>query len=478
MLDRTPMKLLALVLLASCVEATESEPGPVDDVIARPPPPGESDQGRYLNGSITDPLAINGYHHHTSRQPSFVPATSGTVTRIEAASGRLTAFDGPTPVFSSSDTRFEGITLPLVGAATGTVLRIANISTSDPRAPYVIDIVTNGVATPYCKDRGPAFASTGRWTVTGKHEEASTLNFTCFDGVIWKCFTWGYDPGTSSLNTPDPRDDPWRVHQACTRMARADRCGDGTPNTFEETSIVIRDRVPYGQPNIDDPTVPPLRVPTVDPPPPNVYWFEAAWTMDGAMCLSRERWNSMPLDEDSCPHLPDPRKDPLAETCDQIGIDTLTTTATFFNSSKIGQLYLNRWSKANDQLVTVRGMAGEGANAEPPFPGYVFQEQIGLLMRNPPGSMALPVDPDPDLEAVAMYRAGVDRVVSDAAPTGAHTLGTYEGFVYTDQYVTANPTMSFLELHLYRKGTDYVTAVDPPDATWSDEGRIGYIDLP
>lgn len=467
-----PMRApVVCLLLASCgVDATE-EAAPVVDNVLRPPPPGEKDQGEFLNGSVSDPLAIDGYHLNASRFPKLVSGPT-KVTRVEAESGHLVAYDGQTVVFSGADARFQGMELSLDGSSS--LLRIVDVSTKTPASPYTLEIVTNGVATPYCKDNGTAFASRGRWTTKGAHESTDTLNFTCFDGVIWKCFTWGYDPGNAPVAAADPRDDPWRVHQACTRMARADRCGDGAPKTFEETAILIRDRVAGGQPHVSDPSVPPLRFPTADPPPPNVYWFEAAWTEDGAICLSRERWKSMPLDEDSC--LPDPRKVVTAQTCDEIGIDTLTTTATFFNSSKIGQLYLNRWHKGADQLVTVRGMAGEGAAAEPPYPGYVFDEQIGLLMRNPPDSFDLPNEPDtadPDLASFGLFRYTTDRAASTSAPTAQHTLVGYEGYVYVD-----NPEGAYLELRLYQSGTDFVSSVSPPAPGWSDLGHLGYIDPP
>jgi len=458
--ERRPMRVLAVLVLLGACGVDSEPPKPEYDVVAKPPPPGEKDQGRYLNGSVSDPLAINGYHLHADRFP--VGATTGsTITRVEASSGQLTAYHGQTALFSGADLGFVGVELTLIDSPS--ILRIVGVSTATPDSPYIIDLVTNGVATSYCKDGGTAFASRGRWTTTGAHEVDDTINFTCFDGVIWKCFTWGYDPGNAPLGTPDPRNDPWRVHQACTRMARADRCGDGIPKTLEETS--------GGQPNITDPTVAPLRVPAMDPPLPDVYWFEAAWTEDGAMCLSRERWKSMPLDEDNC--MPDPRKDTMVETCDQIGIDTLATTATFFNGSKIGQLYLNRWHKGTEQLATVRGLAGIGLAAEPPFNGYVFDEQIGLLMRNPPGSLSLPGTLDPDLASVGLFRKTTDRVASTSAPTGMHNLEGDEGYVYVD-----NPEGAYLELHLYQLGTDYVSSTSPPSASYSDLGRLGYIDPP
>jgi len=35
----------------------------------------------------------------------------------------------------------------------------------------------------------------------------------------------------------------WAYHQACTRMMRADYCGDGRPHTREGTPIYIDDRL-------------------------------------------------------------------------------------------------------------------------------------------------------------------------------------------------------------------------------------------
>ena len=65
-------------------------------------------------------------------------------------------------------------------------------------------------------------------------------------------------------------------HQACTRMARADYCGDGQTHTQEGTAIDLYDRLSLLKP---------------DPSPMSL--FEATWTPSGAYCVARERWLSI-----------------------------------------------------------------------------------------------------------------------------------------------------------------------------------------
>lgn len=465
------MKALVLVVATACADIPlEPEDIGVAYVLSIP---GEKDQGRYLNGSLPDGLAANGYHLHVSTIPALVPP-GAKVTRVEATNGALVAYNQAVVAYSGYVAQFVGMEFT-VANATNQRLRITGVIQTSGGWRYTLDSITGSAApTSYCGSGIGAIATSGRWTLSGAHEVASAIDFSCDDGVITKCFTWGYDPGSGPIGGPVELD-PWRVHQTCTRMARADRCGIGETNTLEETTIWVRDRYPNAQPNIDDYTAPPLQLPPSDPPPPDHFWFESAWTESGAICLSRERWNSMPLDDDTC--MPDPRKDKGVLTCDQIGLSDLKGRAILFNGSKIGQLYLNRWHKGSDQLVTVRGMAGQNGQAQPPFPGFVFDEQVGLLMRNPPGSLALPGTPDPDLASVALFtRSGIDRVVTLSAPSAAYTSSGFEGYVYVD-----NPDGRYIPLYLYRAGTDYVSAPSPPvvpGVTWGSPVLLGYVDPP
>ena len=123
-------------------------------------------------------------------------------------------------------------------------LLIANVETNpaDPEGEVLLytllyeDPVTHVMTNP-CKpdpqglQRG--IPVSGLWDQTGAHS-ASRINSpsACTSGVIAKCVRWGYKPWKTvrASRSPTP-------HQTCTRMARADYCGDGTPHTRDGTLI-------------------------------------------------------------------------------------------------------------------------------------------------------------------------------------------------------------------------------------------------
>jgi hypothetical protein len=82
-----------------------------------------------------------------------------------------------------------------------------------------------------------ALAVQGVWARSGaRHEVPGKFTFACENGAIAKCIDWGYKPWEAkdghSLE---------ELHQACTRMARADYCGDGRSRTREDTPIDVYD---------------------------------------------------------------------------------------------------------------------------------------------------------------------------------------------------------------------------------------------
>ena len=90
------------------------------------------------------------------------------------------------------------------------------------------------------------------------------VTFACRGAALAKCVEYGYRPWASVAGV-SLRD----YHQACTRMVRADYCGEGLAHTTNGTPIHVLD---------------PLGVQTVDP---NVnYVVEAEWGPDGAVCLN------------------------------------------------------------------------------------------------------------------------------------------------------------------------------------------------
>ena len=95
--------------------------------------------------------------------------------------------------------------------------------------------------------------------------------FGCTSGVVAKCVRWGYRPWESVNGTA-----LFDYHQACTRMARADYCGDGISQTENGTLIDLYDDLGIQvQAPLD------LTSPLV---------FEAAWTPWGAYCIAKDRW--------------------------------------------------------------------------------------------------------------------------------------------------------------------------------------------
>ncbi|HEX3758898.1 MAG TPA: ADYC domain-containing protein [Kofleriaceae bacterium] len=113
------------------------------------------------------------------------------------------------------------------------------------------------------------------WDEHGDRSESSAM-FTlgCTTGVIAKCYRWGYRPWVTGYG------DLTTMHWACTRMARADYCGDGTPHTRNGTMINMWDTLPAPGPIQKRAGV----LQSLG------MLFEAGWNTGGAVCLSRARW--------------------------------------------------------------------------------------------------------------------------------------------------------------------------------------------
>jgi hypothetical protein len=120
-----------------------------------------------------------------------------------------------------------------------------------------------------------ALAVSGTWDASGAHHDApGKLTFACQNGAIAKCILWGYKPWASH-NGQSLSD----LHQACTRMARADYCGDGRSHTFQDNTIDMYDRLGVLERTAE----------ASEEWNPARASFEAAWAPDGATCLARTR---------------------------------------------------------------------------------------------------------------------------------------------------------------------------------------------
>ena len=125
-----------------------------------------------------------------------------------------------------------------------------------------------------------AIPLSGRWDKTGARIEATGITFACTNGALAQCVRWGYKP--------------WKIvdgqslqpfHQACTRMVRADYCGNGMSHTQDDTPIDVYDRLDIQLQMVASGMV-----------------FEAAWAPDGAVFVHRLRWaDRLPSLQQSCP---------------------------------------------------------------------------------------------------------------------------------------------------------------------------------
>jgi ADYC domain-containing protein len=104
-------------------------------------------------------------------------------------------------------------------------------------------------------------------------ESDSLFTFGCTTGVIAKCYRWGYRPWVTGYG------DLVDMHWTCTRLARADYCGDGTPHTHDGTWVNVWDDLPPPGPIQNHGLLTPLGM-----------VFEAGWNHSGAVCLSHARW--------------------------------------------------------------------------------------------------------------------------------------------------------------------------------------------
>ncbi len=164
----------------------------------------------------------------------------------------------------------------LLGAEPATRLRIVSV-TRDPGSDVVLHEVEaqdssgawRNVCEPDRDNRRLALFIAGHDTPDGRQVPTpGQVSLTCSAGVQGKCLRAGYRPwddahGAGSGNT---------LFQACTRMFRADYCGDGIGWTRNGMAVDIFDV--HGIQRAAQPATLP---------------FEAAWGPDGAVCVHHTR---------------------------------------------------------------------------------------------------------------------------------------------------------------------------------------------
>ncbi len=97
---------------------------------------------------------------------------------------------------------------------------------------------------------------------------STSFTFACRGAALAKCVELGYKPWQTAGGV-SMRDH----HQACTRMLRADYCGNGQPGTINGWQINLYDNVGV----------------QADTEGGNEWVFEARWSPSGAMCVGEYR---------------------------------------------------------------------------------------------------------------------------------------------------------------------------------------------
>ncbi len=109
------------------------------------------------------------------------------------------------------------------------------------------------------------------------YDEPHTITLACERYALAKCVYAGYGPwAVAELSLGGQLVDvPMRPHfQACTRMLRADYCGDGTPHTQDGTAVNFYDDITIRNDNLP-------------------WDLEAEWDEDGAICADTHRIRGM-----------------------------------------------------------------------------------------------------------------------------------------------------------------------------------------
>ncbi|MEZ4452690.1 MAG: ADYC domain-containing protein [Nannocystaceae bacterium] len=142
--------------------------------------------------------------------------------------------------------------------------------------------VDNDVTSPLCtidNQAAPVIPLQHAWNLeTGDRiNNPNLVTFACHGAVLAKCVEWGYRPWATGTKCDSQGQnctsvDLLNYHQACTRLARADYCGDGTAHTQNGTLIDVYDALnPHIQAQMtgNDPN----------------WGVEAEWGPDGATCI-------------------------------------------------------------------------------------------------------------------------------------------------------------------------------------------------
>jgi hypothetical protein len=240
--------------------------------------------GISINGISINGISINGV------QLNGVQLNGVQLNGVQVVGGQLVGTRSDTGEALSGED-FEGATLQGVLSDGSTVPLMIEVvdTTSDPQLlNYTVRYWGGSSWRSLCGEAAgapvQALALHGRWdlssgTSTGGDyiDELGLFTFACHGAALAKCVTLGYKPWQTmtECTSMECREVPMRaLHQACTRMIRADYCGDGTPHTRTGVPINVWDALNVQQ-----------RADTQ-----GAWLKDAEWSSEGAVCIEHLRY--------------------------------------------------------------------------------------------------------------------------------------------------------------------------------------------
>jgi hypothetical protein len=260
-------------MLCGCAEAARTDRTLVGASSADSSPDGRILNGRILNGRILNGISLNG-----------ISLNGNTLDGVSLQGGALVAagdvdltgalLTGTLSDGSTITLRIDAVRPSSDADITLYAVSYRELQDGSPWGPLCTDAEGSPVT---------AFPLAGTWNYAegipggGSHDDvAGTFTFACEGHALAECVGLGFAPWRHVSECRAPGDchvlSLASFHQTCTRMLRADYCGDGTSMTRDGTVIDVWDA--FGIQSDTDP-----------------HWrFEAEWTTEGAACVTRPRW--------------------------------------------------------------------------------------------------------------------------------------------------------------------------------------------
>ena len=233
-----------------------------------------------LNGVELDPLPFTGLQL-AGQALTGVSLDGSSLSATLPGGARATGSGLVGAELSGTLSNGDTVTLRIDGVTTGSEPDVQDYSVS-------ASVAGSATFQPLCgaaSDGTPvqAIPLAGSWdesagtSTGGAHvDDPSVFTFACEGYALAKCVEFGYAPWRSVTECAAAGDCAARslapFHQACTRMLRADYCGDGTATTRDDTQVDVWDN--FAIQTDDEPT----------------WGLEAEWSPGGAVCVDQTRW--------------------------------------------------------------------------------------------------------------------------------------------------------------------------------------------